>query len=232
MANTEVTEYSIECDIDITIEKYDSELIAISTTNVNDAIKPDSKMPAHQSNHVFHLPYATIDTEICSEEKEEDKYIEWGHLKVDERKYKRKKEPLFIGDTVQYYHPLWVYGSKEGLQVAVVTSFDWDGKTVSLNSMLTQGDGDSFRLRRINGYHEDLNKRIDQDGLTRYLEEFEWKLLPDEAENQDIKHGHHVMAETIQKYKLALKRKLNEDNNLYAGFLDHDEKRGGNSHTF
>ena len=112
MANTEVTEYSIECDIDITIERDGSECVATSTSNINTVIEPDSKMPAHHSNHVFHLPYATMDTEIDSEEKEEDEYIEWGTMNVDERKYKRKKEPLFIGDTVQYYHPLWVYNSK------------------------------------------------------------------------------------------------------------------------
>ena len=63
--------------------------------------------------------------------------------------------------------------------------------------MLTQGDG--FRLRRINGYHEHLDKRIDQDVLTRCLEEFEWKLLPDEEGNQEIKHGHDIMTGIIEK---------------------------------
>ena len=100
MGNTKIIDDSNECDIDITIEKDGSEFVATSTSNINNVIEPDSKMPAHHSNHVFHLPYATTDMKICSEEKLEDKYIEWGKLKVDERKYKRKKEPLFIGDAV------------------------------------------------------------------------------------------------------------------------------------
>ena len=100
MGNTKIVDDSNECDIDITIEKDDSEFVATSTSNVNTVIKPDSKMTAHHSNHVFHLPYTTMDMKICSEEKLEDKYIEWGKLKVDERKYKRKKEPLFIKDAV------------------------------------------------------------------------------------------------------------------------------------
>ena len=97
--------------------------------------------------------------------------------------------------------------------------------------MLTQAEGDNFRLSRINAYDEGSNERIYQDGLTRYLEDFEWKLLPDEAGNQEIRHGRHVMTEIIQKGKRELKRKLNEDNSPYAGFIDHDEKRGKNSHT-
>jgi hypothetical protein len=76
MQNTAVTQESTECEIDITIEKVDTGLSANSTTNKNDSIKPDSKMPPHPLNCVFHLPYAAMNTEICSEEKEEDEYIE------------------------------------------------------------------------------------------------------------------------------------------------------------
>ena len=185
----------------------------MSTNNIECAIESDSKkpakIPARQSTHVSYLPYAMMDTVICSEEKEENDFVEWGAMKVEDRKYKRMKEPLFIGDTVQYFHPMFVYGSEDGLQNGILQSFDWVNKKVTLNTMLTQGEG--FRLRRINGYNEHLNKRIDQDGLTRCVEEFDWKILPEHAANRDIKHSHEIMTEIIEKNRRMMKRKLEEE---------------------
>ena len=77
MANTNILDNFNLCDIDINIEKDGSGFCVTFTRNVHNAIKSDLKIPARQSTYVLHLPYATMDTEIYSEEKEEDEYIEW-----------------------------------------------------------------------------------------------------------------------------------------------------------
>ena len=120
-----------------------------------------------------------------------------------------------------------IYGDPGAVQEAVVTAFDWDAKTVSLNTMLTIAVGDNFRFRlsRVKAYDEGSNESKYQDGLTRFLDDFEWKLLPDEAGNKTITQGHHLMTEILQKKRRELKRKLNEDNSPYAGFIDDDDKR-------
>ena len=170
------------CNVNINIDKKVSGLCEMTTNSVEGAIDLDSKKPAakirpRQATQVLYLPYAMMDTVICVEEKEENDFVEWGVMKTEDKKYQRMKEPLFIGDTVQYFHPMFVYGSEDGLQNGILQSFDWVNKKVTLNTMLTQGEG--FRLRRINGYNEPLNKIIDQDGLTRCVEDFDWKILPE-----------------------------------------------------
>ena len=213
------------CNVHINIDKEGSGLCEMTTNSIEGAIELDSKKPAkirpRQSTHVLYLPYAMMDTVICAEEKEENDFVEWGVMKVEDRKYKRMKEPLFIGDTVKYFHPLFVYGCEDGLQNGILQSFDWVNKKVTLNTMCTQGKG--FRLRRINGYNEHLNKRIDMDGLTRSVEEFDWKVLPAHAPKCNIKQSHEIFTEIIEENKRAMKRKLEEENNPYAGFIDGDK---------
>ena len=55
MANNKIIDDSNQCDIDITIEKDDSEFVTTCTTNVHNVIKPDLKMPTHHLTHVLHL---------------------------------------------------------------------------------------------------------------------------------------------------------------------------------
>ena len=177
----------------------------------------DLKMPARQSLKVRHLPYATMTTDISEKEVEEDELCEWGLLNVD-KKYQRKKEPLYIGDTVQYFHPAYVYGNAAGLEDGIVISFDMENKTVTLNSNLTVGD--DFRLRRINVYDEHLNRRVDQDGLTRSLEDFDWKSLPETACRQEVTHGHEIFSTIINRNRNAMKRKLEDENSPYVGLIE------------
>ena len=169
-----------------------------STTNMKDMRNvgvnhSDLKMPARRSLKVIHLPYATMTTDISEKEVEEDELCEWGLLNVDKNIYRRKNEPLYIGDTVQYFHPAYVYGNAAVLEYGIVISFDMENKTVTLNSNLTVGD--DFRLRRINVYDEHLNRRVDQDGQTRSLEDFDWKSLPETAPREVVKHGHEIFPE-------------------------------------
>ena len=93
-----------------------------------------------------------------------------------------------------------------------------ENKTVTLNSNLTVGD--DFRLRRINVYDDDLKRRVDQDGQTRSLEEFDWKSLPETASREVIKQGHEIFSSIINRNRKVMKRKLEAENSPYVGLIE------------
>jgi hypothetical protein len=86
------------------------------------------------------------------------------------------KEPIRPGDVIEYYCPVFVYGSKQGLRQATVMSIDPNRKFILelSNGELLDRDHKVKRIKVLSKFEgEDL--LLDHPGVTRSIEKF--KLL-------------------------------------------------------
>ena len=121
---------------------------------VNDSILPLKSIQIDKetttASNPSSLEYATRYTVYSVEEEYEIDFLEMGAQIIP--KFVRQKEPLYAGDVVEYYNPVYVYGHEQGNETASVTHIYSGTKSIVLNSNFTFQKED--RVRRIVGYNK------------------------------------------------------------------------------
>ena len=161
------------------------------------------------------LEYATRDTVLSVEEECEMDFLEMG-AQINQ-KFVRNKEPLFVGDVVEYYNPVYVYGHEHGKETASVTHIYSGTKSIVLNSSFTFQKED--RVRRIVGYNKNEKKQLRQNGLVRLVGEFELNNVQPVGITLNVQTAAEVCDNIIENRTKKMKKSLNDIGNPYADFI-------------
>jgi hypothetical protein len=181
-------------------------------------IEKDTNLESKPSS----LGYATRDTVYSEEEENEMDLLDLGVQIIS--KFVREKEPLYVGDMVEYYNPIFVYGDEQGKETASVTHIYSGRISISLNSNFTFRKED--RVRRIVGYNKKEKRQLRQDGLIRLVGDFELNNEQPDGNTMKIKSAAEVCDNIIENRTKRMKLSLKNIGNPYADFIvDKKNKR-------
>ena len=107
----------------------------------------------------YKLPYATVSVD------EEDNKKHIFHNTV-----KRKPEPLYVGDTIQYNQYIDGFDPKKFVD-GIVTMIDREDRTITVDSGYKVQP--FFYIRRVIGYDSETKKMKKQNGLIRSVEGYD-----------------------------------------------------------
>ena len=124
---------------------------------------------------------------------------------------------MYIGDHVEYYNPIMVYGTEQARETTVVVSIDTYKKSIMLsNNFLFEEEG---RIRRIIGYNEIECKRKHQNGLNRVVGDFVSNNVQPDIDSYKVLGAVDNIDAILEKDSTKLKRSLQELGSPYADFL-------------